>query len=544
MVTALGVLDAGKAHDNVALTFLAFEPDGTRTAGEELSAVSGDRFGSELGVFSVNFGVAYRDVCNPVTSHVVCLDLFWGAHYFRGDRQRSESIYGREAVMQKTIHELGVDELANAYQQRDLSPDEVCEHLFARIEDTRINCNAFAYVDRQGACEAARSSTQRWQDGRALGPLDGIPVAIKDVLDVAGQPTRYGSAACADAAMAQQDSLLAQRLRAGGAIVLGKTRTWEFAWRSNPDRDPAEVVTNPHDSTRSPGGSSTGSAAAVGAGLCPLAFGTDSGGSVRGPASFCGIIGFKPSHAMIPVYPPSPLGELEHIGILARSVDDVRITLDQVGGYHPDDPASWPFRVPLSAQRLDFARLRLGYSVDLNFADPQPQLRHHFSKFIERLSATGLNIQALDIPGSDRIAKCYDLFVPDAALSLELAPIDKQHLVDPEILALAQRALKMTALDYAHVELARGQLQRIFANIFCDIDCLLTLTQETVANRLDQQPDAMNLTRGFNPTGQPAISIPCGVSDSGLPIGLQLICDRGQDDLLLAIAEHLSAQLA
>jgi aspartyl-tRNA(Asn)/glutamyl-tRNA(Gln) amidotransferase subunit A len=446
-------------------------------------------------------------------------------------------------VIDKAIHELGVAELADAYQQHWLSPDEVCEHLLARIEDIRINCNAFAYLDRESASAAAQASAQRWQDGRALGPLDGVPVAIKDVLDVAGMPTRYGSAACADTGMAQQDSLLVQRLRAAGAVVLGKTRTWEFAWRSNPERDPAEVVTNPHDSTRSPGGSSTGSAAAVAAQLCPLAFGTDSGGSVRGPASFCGIVGLKPSHAMIPVYPPSPFGELEHIGILARSVADVRITVDQVGGSHPDDPASWPFRVPLPAQRPGFPSLRLGCSVDLNYADPSSELRQHFSKVIERLSAAGLNIQAIDIPGSDGIGKCYDLFVPDAALSLDLAPTDKQHLVDPEILALAQRAHSMTALDYARVELAGAQTQRVFANLFCDIDCLLTLTQETVANRLDQQPDAMNLTRAFNPTGQPAISIPCGVSDSGLPIGLQLICDRGRDDLLLAIAEHLAAQL-
>ena len=447
------------------------------------------------------------------------------------------------AVIDRAIHELGVAELADAYQQHWLSPDEVCEHLLARIEDPRINCNAFAYVDRESASAAAQASTQRRRDGEPLGPLDGVPVAIKDVLDVAGMPTRYGSAACADVGMAQQDSLLVQRLRAAGAVVLGKTRTWEFAWRSNPERDPAEVVTNPHDSTRSPGGSSTGSAAAVAAGLCPLAFGTDSGGSVRGPASFCGIVGLKPSHAMIPVCPPSPFGELEHIGIMARSVVDLRIALDLVGGSHADDPASWPFRVPLLAQRPDFASLRLGYSVDLNFANPSAELRQHFSRVVERLSRAAVNFHATEIPASAEIAKCYDLFVPDAALSVELAPTEKRHLVDAEVLALSQRAESMSALDYARVELARAQTQRVFANLFCDIDCLLTLTQETVANRLDQQPDAMNLTRAFNPTGQPAISIPCGVSDSGLPIGLQLICARGRDDLLLAIAERLAVEL-
>ena len=159
------------------------------------------------------------------------------------------------------------------------------------------------------------------------------------------------------------------------------------------------------------------------------------------------------------------------------------------------------------------------------------------------MSRAGLNIQALDIPASAPIARCYDLFAADAALALELAPADKRHLVDPEILAMAQRALSMSALDYAQLELARAQTQRVFAGVFSEVDCLLTLTQETVANRLDQRPGVMNLTRCFNLTGQPAISIPCGVSDTGLPIGLQLVCDRGRDDLLLAIAERLAVEL-
>ena len=440
-------------------------------------------------------------------------------------------------------HRLGVGQLTDAYRRYSLNPGEVCEHLFERIDDARINCNAFAHVDHHAALAAAQASTLRWRDGRALGPLDGIPVAIKDVLDVAGMPTRYGSAACDEVSAATQDCLLVQHLRAAGAIVLGKTRTWEFAWRSNPGRDPAEVVTNPHNPAHSTGGSSTGSAAAVAAQLCPLAFGTDSGGSVRGPASFCGIVGLKPGHAMIPVFPPSPMGDLEHIGILARSVKDVRSALDLVGGSHPDDPASWPFRVPLPADQPDFSSLRIGYSVDLNYADPQPELRRHFSAIIEQMAKSGLKLLALDIPFNSDFDKCYDLFVPDAALSIELAPASARHRIDPEILALAQQAHSMSVLEYAKLEQLRAQTQRVFAEVFGGIDCLLSLTQETTANRLDQQPGIMKLTRCFNMTGQPAISIPCGLDRSGLPIGLQLICDKGRDDLLLMIAERIATLL-
>ncbi|MCP4335958.1 MAG: hypothetical protein GY785_25215 [Gammaproteobacteria bacterium] len=382
------------------------------------------------------------------------------------------------------IHRLGVGQLARAYRQRQLSPEQVCEHVLERIDDAHINCNAFALVDYDGARRAARDSSRRWLDGKALGPLDGIPLAIKDVLDVAGMPTRYGSAACAGASSAAQDSLLAQRLRAAGAILLGKTRTWEFAWRSNVERDPAEVVRNPHDPERSAGGSSGGSAAAVAAGLCPLAFGTDSGGSVRGPAGFCGIAGLKPSYAMIPVYPPSPMGDLEHIGILARSVADVR------------------------------------------------------------LAGSGLDLHAIEIPFRADFEQCYDLFVADTALTLELVPQDRRHLVDEQIVELAQQAYRMNVSDYAQAELVRAETQRVFAKLFDGVDCLLTLTQETVANRLDESPRIMKQTRCFNMTGQPAISIPGAVSSGGLPIGLQLVCDRGRDDLLLTIAERVAKQLA
>jgi aspartyl-tRNA(Asn)/glutamyl-tRNA(Gln) amidotransferase subunit A len=444
----------------------------------------------------------------------------------------------------REIHRLGVSELVQAYRQRQLEPQQVCEHLLERIDNVEVNCNAFAHVDHEAALSAARDSSRRWRDGEALGPLDGIPLAIKDVLEVAGMPTRYGSAACTGATAAEQDCLLAHRLRAAGAIPLGKTRTWEFAWRSNVERDPAEVVTNPHDPERSAGGSSGGSAAAVAAGLCPLAFGTDSGGSVRGPAGFCGVVGFKPSHAMIPVYPPSPMGDLEHIGIFARSVSDVRVALDQVGGSHADDPASWPFRTPLPAQAPDFDRLRFGYSVDLNYGDPQPELRQNFGTLVDRLARSGLELQALDIPFRADFEQCYELFTPAAALMIELAPRDRRHLVDEHIRLLAQHAERMSALDLAHAGIARQHTQRVFAQVFSEIDCLLTLTQETVANRLDESPPIMKLTRCFNMTGQPAISIPCGVTDSGLPIGLQLVCDLGRDDLLLAIAERVATQLA
>ncbi len=171
-------------------------------------------------------------------------------------------------------------------------------------------------------------------------------------------------------------------------------------------------------------------------------------------------------------------------------------------------------------------------------------MRAHFAALIERLSQTGLNIEARDIPFRAEFEKCYDLFIPDAALTLELAPPERRHLVDPEILKLARQGEHMNVLEYARLELLRGQLQRVFAREFAEIDCLLTLAQQTTANRLDREPGIMKLTRCFNLTGQPAISIPCGTSPAGMPIGLQLVCERGADGLLLAIAARIAAASA
>jgi aspartyl-tRNA(Asn)/glutamyl-tRNA(Gln) amidotransferase subunit A len=446
--------------------------------------------------------------------------------------------------MGRELHQLGISELASAFRQGSLTPLQLCDHLLARIDDPAVNCNAFAHLDRASARREAQASTQRFASDAALGTLDGIPVAIKDVLDVAGMPTRFGSAALDEAEAARADCILVQRLRLAGAVVLGKTRTWEFAWRSRLERDPQQVVANPANQDFSPGGSSSGSAAAVAGGLCPLAFGTDSGGSVRGPASFCGIFGLKPGYAFIPVYPASPMGDIEHIGIFARSVSDIRVALDQVGGFHPDDPDSWPYRVPLPAASLDTKRLRIGYSVDLNAGEPEPELCDHFTAVVRRLEQAGLNLLSLEVPFCANFDETDYLFTPDAALSVALVAPERQDLIDPFVLGLAQQSASMSADAYARAELARVDTRRMFSQLFSGIDALLTLTQETTANRLDQEPGMMKLTRCFNMTGQPAISIPAGSSRAGMPIGIQLVCDKGREDLLLSLAAHIAGELA
>ena len=264
---------------------------------------------------------------------------------------------------------------------------------------------------------------------------------------------------------------------------------------------------------------------------------------MRGPAAFCGIVGLKPSHAMIPVYPPSPMGDLEHIGLFARSVADLRPALDALGGRDRNDPASWPFRTPLDRPVADPQSLNFAASVDLNYGDPAAALRDRFAEVVSKLRHAGFRIDDIEVPISPDFETCYELFVPDAAATLALAPPQRHELVDPEIRALAGRSDQMTVREYAAVEAVRDDTRRSFARLFEQVDCLLTLTQETLPNRLDETPGIMKLTRCFNVTGQPAISIPCGASRSGLSIGLQLVCDVGADSLLLGITEAVAGVL-
>ena len=206
--------------------------------------------------------------------------------------------------MSRDIPFLSAHELLEAYRDGSLTPVAVVESILERIEQHGERINAYVLVDPESARAQARESAFRWEAGAPQGMLDGIPVAIKDVLPVAGWPTRHGSPACAEAAPEAEDAVAVDRLREHGAVLIGKTRTWEFAWHGRVDRPAEEVVPNPWNPVYSTAGSSSGSAAAVATGLCVFALGTDSGGSVRGPASYCGVVGIKPSHAGCRFIPP------------------------------------------------------------------------------------------------------------------------------------------------------------------------------------------------------------------------------------------------
>ena len=433
---------------------------------------------------------------------------------------------------------LNAHQLLAAYRDRSLSPVTVIDAVLERINRHRERFNAYVLVDSDNARAQAKKSAFRWEAGAPQGMLDGIPVAIKDVLAVAGWPTRHGSPACADACPESEDAVAVDRLREHGAVFVGKTRTWEFAWHGRVDRAVEEVVPNPWHPDYSPAGSSSGSAAAVAAGLCVFALGTDAGGSVRGPASCCGIVGIKPTHARVPVYPPSPMMDMEHIGVLARNAADAALMLSVVAGYHPRDPHSWPFPTVNLGNGIEdgVEGLKIGVSVDLGFAQPHRDVVNVFEGVLARLGELGLVVGKLPIKLEDSYDTTTTIYTPMAMASLDEVPPGKEALADPVVRELAEESANLSSRGFFRAQQKRLEMCRMFTEACEHFDLMLTPTMEALPNRLDEPSPDMLLNRVFDMTGQPAISIPVGYSGEGLPIGVQIVAPKGQDALVLRAA--------
>ena len=436
---------------------------------------------------------------------------------------------------------LSAHQLLAGYRDGSLSPVTVVDTILDRIDRHAERINAYVLVDGDRARAQANESASRWKTGSQQGMLEGVPVAIKDVLPVAGWPTRHGSPACADAPAEKEDATAVARLREHGAVFLGKTRTWEFAWHGRVDRPAEEVVPNPWNPLYSTAGSSSGSAAAVATGLCAFALGTDSGGSVRGPASYCGITGIKPTHARVPVYPPSPMMDMEHIGVLARNVTDAALMLSAVGGYHHSDPNSWPF--PITDLRTDLdngiERLTIGVSPDLGFANPNADVCAVFDDVVARLGSLGAVVRELPIKLDESYDTTTTLYTPMAMASLDLVPQENEAMTDPLVRELSQLSNTLSSKEYFRAQQKRLEVCRLFTEAFETFDLILTPTMEALPNRLDEPSPDMLLNRIFDMTGQPSISVPVGFSTQALPIGVQLVAAKGEDALVLRAAKSL-----
>ncbi len=424
--------------------------------------------------------------------------------------------------------------LVGLYRAKQLSPVAVMRETLARLERYEGALNAFVPYDPESAMAAARASEARWQKGAPQGLLDGVPIALKDTLLTRGWPRRMGSRTIDPNQPWTEDAPATARLRAAGALFFGKTTTPEFGWKGATDSPLTGVTRNPWNLERTPGGSSGGSAAAVVAGICPLAVGTDAGGSIRIPASFCGIFGLKPTFGRVAAYPPGAFGDLAHVGPMTRNVADAALILDAIKGPDSRDWFSLPDDAIAYRERVREGSLkgrRIALSPTLGYAEPAPAVR----AAVERAAAVFAGLGAVVEPADPFTESPMPIFQTLAlggfwALLRAQTP-EAVALMDPALVAMCRRGEAVTQEQYVEAiakRVALGQALRLF---FDRYDLLLSPTMPIPAAygdpRDDEVPHAGNswswvvYTYPFNLTKNPSASIPCGVAD-GLPLGLQV----------------------
>ncbi len=430
---------------------------------------------------------------------------------------------------------LPATELISLYRDKKLSPVEVMAETLHRLERYEAALNAFVLYDPAAAMAQARASEARWRRGEPLGLLDGVPVAIKDTLLTAGWPRLVGSRTIDPNQAWNEDSPVTGRLRAHGAVLFGKTTTPEFGWKPLTDSPLSGVTRNPWNLERTPGGSSGGSAAAVLAGICPLAVGTDAGGSIRIPAAFSGIFGLKPSFGRVAVYPPSAFGDVAHIGPMSRTVEDAALMLDAIAGPDSRDWHSLPDDGITHRERLQQGSLkgkRVALSLTLGLAEPDPRVRAAIESAAEVFRSLGAVVEPADpFPEPPK-----GIFEPLALAAfwglLRSLPPQAPAIMDPGLLDLCRRGEKVTQEEYVAAVTRRAALGQVLRLFFDRYDLLLSPTMPIPAAYADPRddnlpnpnnfPDWMPYTPPFNLTKNPAASIPCGFVD-GLPVGLQVV---------------------
>lgn len=443
-------------------------------------------------------------------------------------------------------HYLGAAELAEAYRAGALSPVDLVESLLARIAALEPRINAFVRLDAEAALEAARAAERDIAAGRLRGALHGIPVGIKDVIDVAALPTTCHSRILLDH-VATADAASVARLRSAGAIVLGKLSTHEFAL-GGPSFDlPFPPARNPWDPACHPGGSSSGSGAGLAIGFFPLALGTDTAGSVRNPASACGIVGLKPTYGLVSRRGVFPLAfTLDHVGPMARSVADVALLLDAIAGHDPADPGSTagPARSYGRALGRGVRDLRIGFVRHFHETDmpADPQVGAALEDAARALEKQGAIIRSAALPNLNSFSAVSRTILQAEAWSvhapwLRTRPQDYAQSTRRRLLAGAF----VTAADYIQAQRMRAQMIAAVEDQLREFDVLLTASAMDPACRIDDA-EAMARTyprqarTPFNVTGHPAVAMIAGLSDKGLPLSVQFVGRYFEEATLLRVA--------
>jgi aspartyl-tRNA(Asn)/glutamyl-tRNA(Gln) amidotransferase subunit A len=450
---------------------------------------------------------------------------------------------------------LTANELLAGYRRKSFSPVEAARAVLERIDKLNPALNAFCLVARAEALAAAKASEARWMKRAPQGLLDGVPVSIKDLLLTKGWPTLRGSKTIDPKGPWNDDAPCVARLREHGAVLFGKTTTPEFGWKGVTDSPLTGLTRNPWNPKMTPGGSSGGAAAALAAGMGALAVGTDGGGSIRIPCGFTGLFGLKPSFGRVPAWPLSPMGTVAHVGPMTRSVADAALMMNVLALPDARDWHALPYEPRDYRVGLEdgVKGLRIAYSADLGYAKVDAEVARLVKRAVRTFAELGAHVEARDPGFDDQLEVFTQHWFPGAASVVRATHPSRRRLMDKGLLEVARQAERITTAQYLEAVKKRGALGERMNRFHQKYDLLVTPTLplaafpagKEVANLLREKrwTDWTPFTYPFNLTQQPAASIPCGFTKSGLPVGLHIVGPRYADALVLRAARAFESAL-
>lgn len=425
-------------------------------------------------------------------------------------------------------------ELVSALRYGQLSPREHAESVLRKLADDQ--CNAIVFVDEDDALRQAQARADELARGEWRGPLHGVPVVVKDMIDVRGMPTRCGSNVLRGAPPAARDAAVVGRLREVGAVIIAKTHTHEFAYGPTGDVAAEGPARNPHDRARITGGSSSGSAAAVASGYVALALGTDTGCSVRTPAALCGVVGLKPRFGRLKTDGVFPLSETcDHVGLLGADAHAVSVGYAALAGT-TDEP-------------IAPTELTVGRPTDEYWRPADPAIATAVDEAAGALAEAGVKVVDVDMPGITDLAATYRRIVGAEAYATHAGRLATQPQRYQPITAERLLSSKdQPATDYVEAQRTRNRLTSELARHLSAVDALLTPTTpiratpigQSTVDGMDVRAALLSLTLPFNLTGWPAVSVPVPAPDGGLPVGVQLVGVRAGEQSLLELAATLA----
>jgi aspartyl-tRNA(Asn)/glutamyl-tRNA(Gln) amidotransferase subunit A len=452
-------------------------------------------------------------------------------------------------------------ELLQLYQTGQASPVEAYAAVSKRIDQLNPTLKALCHIAPELSAQAAIKSEAAWQahrkQGAAVMALEGVPTSIKDLILTAGMPTLRGSHTVDEKQVWDVDAPVTARLKEAGAVILGKTSTPEFGCKGETNSPRTGITRNPWDISKTPGGSSGGTAAAVAAGMGPLSVGTDGAGSVRIPAAFCGNFGLKPSFGRVPAYPLSPFGSVAHLGPHTMSVRDAALMMNVLARPDARDWTSLPYDGVDYLKDLDKGEsnglnasvkgLRIAYSPTLGFAkNVHPEIAAAIDQAAKQFEALGASVEKVDPGFEDPLDITTGLWFVGAWTVWNTLTAAQQAVTDPDFKAEAEIGAQLSALDIQRLHLRRGALGSHMRQFMQRYDLLLTPAvsipafEAKAAGHSPMNPEAMlgwtPFSYPFNLTQQPACSMPCGLTSAGLPMGLQLVGPMFGDALVLRAA--------